>query len=92
MVSGLSDTTSPLGPLPASLAAIGMPGCELQVDPVIIDAVLATGSSASWTLNIPNDPLLLGQQVFSQCGALDIGANAAGLTTGNYGVALIGGK
>ncbi len=92
MVSGLSDTTSALGPLPVDLGLIGMPGCPLQVDPILIDAVLAIGTQATWVLNIPDDPTLLSQVIYSQCGALDIGANAAGLTTGNYGAAVIGGK
>ena len=92
MVSGLSDTVSGIGPLPIDLGVIGMPGCPLQVDPLIIDAVLAFGTSATWTLNIPNSAALLAQQFFSQCAALDVGANAAGLTTGNYGASRIGGK
>jgi len=92
MINGLSDTNSVLGPLPASLAALGMPGCTLQVDPLIVDAVFASGTSATWTLSIPNDPTLLTQQFFSQCGALDVGVNAAGLTVGNYCSATIGGK
>lgn len=92
MISGLSDTISALGPLPASLAAIGMPGCTLRVDPLIIDAVFATGTNATWVLNMPNDPVLLTQQFFSQCGALDIGVNAANLTVGNYCLSTIGGK
>ena len=76
----------------APLAALGMPGCMLQVDALIIDAVFATGTSATWTLNIPVDPTLLTQQFFSQCGAFDIGVNAANLTVGNYCAATIGGK
>lgn len=92
MISGLSNTSSALGPLPASLAVIGMPGCMLQVDPLIIDAVFATGTTATWGLNMPNDPVLLTQQFFSQCGALDIGVNAANFTTGNYCLSTIGGK
>ncbi|MFT4513363.1 MAG: hypothetical protein ACI89X_000568 [Planctomycetota bacterium] len=92
MISGLSDTNSSIGPLPVSLAIIGMPGCLLSVDPVIIDAVFATGTTATWVLNMPNDPALLGQQFFSQCGALDIGINAAGIIVGNYGLSTIGGK
>tara|TARA_R110002094_G_scaffold136255_5_gene127970 strand:+ start:267 stop:1589 length:1323 start_codon:yes stop_codon:yes gene_type:complete len=92
MISGLSDSTSALGPLPASLAAIGMPGCQLLVDPVIIDAVFAVGTTATWGLNMPNDPILLAQQFYSQCGALDVGVNAASLTVGNYCLSTIGGK
>lgn len=92
MISGLSDTTSSLGPLPAPLAAIGMPGCTLQVDPVLIDAFLAIGNTATWALAIPNTATLLGAQIFSQGAALDLGANALGLITANHGVAVLGGK
>ena len=92
MLTGLNDTTSALGPLPASLAILGMPGCPLQVDALIADAVLATGTTATWSINLPNTPALLAQELFSQCGALDIGANAANLTVGNYGAARLGGK
>ncbi len=92
MVSGLSDTTSGLGPLPASLAAIGMPGCTLQVDPVLIDAFLAIGSTATWSLAIQNTATLLGAQFFSQGAALDVGANALGLITANHAAIVIGGK
>jgi hypothetical protein len=92
MVSGLSDTTSSLGPLPLPLAALGMPGCLLQVDPVILDAFLAVGQTATWSLAIPNVPSLLGQQFFSQGAALDPGANAFGLVVSNHGAALLGGK
>jgi hypothetical protein len=92
MISGLSDTVSTLGPLPLPLAAIGMPGCLLQVDPVLIDAFLAIGNTATWSLAIPNVATLLGQQIFSQGGALDIGANPLGLIVADHGTLTLGGK
>lgn len=92
MVYGLSDTTSGLGPLPAPLAAIGMPGCTLQVDPVLIDAFLALGNTATWSLAIPNVATLLGAQIFCQGAALDVGANALGLITADHGAMVLGGK
>jgi hypothetical protein len=92
MAYGLSNTTSGLGALPAPLAAIGMPGCSLQVDPVILDAFLASGSTATWNRPIPNDPLLLGQTLYCQGAALDPGANAASLIVANHAALRLGGR
>jgi hypothetical protein len=92
MVVGLSDTMSGVTPLPIPLAAIGMPGCTLQVDPVVIDAFFAAGNSATWAFAIPNAATLLGIQFFAQGGAVDIGANPANLILANHGTATIGGK
>jgi len=93
MLYGLSDTSSATwGPLPTSLAAAGLPGCTLYVDPVLIDVFLATGTVATWSRTIPNDPLLLGGQIYFQGAALDPGANAFGAVVANYGVMTIGGK
>jgi hypothetical protein len=92
MAYGLSNTTSGLGPLPASLAPIGMVGCTLQVDPVLIDAFLASGATATWNRPIPNDPLLLGQTIYCQGAAFDTGANAANLIVSNHAALRIGGK
>lgn len=92
MVLGLSDTVSALGPLPAPLDAIGMTGCLLQVDLLILDVVLATGSNGLWTLPIPNNPVLAATEFFAQGGALDLPANTFGITVGNYGHAVLGAK
>lgn len=92
MVVGLSDTMSGSTPLPIPLALIGMPGCTLQVDPLIIDAFFAIGNTATWTFAVPGTASLLGVQVFAQGGAIDIGANPANLILANHGTATIGGK
>jgi hypothetical protein len=92
MLYGLSDTVSSLGPLPLPLAAVGMPGCSLQVDPVLIDAFLAFGQTATWALPIPNAAALLGVQIYCQGAALDAGANALGIIVANHGAMLLGGK
>ncbi len=91
MLWGLSDTQSGLGPLPLPLGVIGMPGCDLQVDPVLIDAFLAVGNTATWTLPIPNDPLLLGLTIFCQGAAFDAAANTFGLVLANHGAMTLGG-
>lgn len=92
MIYGLSDTTSSLGPLPASLATLGMPGCTLQVDPALIDAFLAVGNTARWSRPIPDVPVLLGGQIFCQGAALDPAANPFGLIVANHGTMVLGGK
>ena len=92
MIYGLSDATSPLGPLPAPLTALGMPGCTLQVDPVLIDAFLGIGNTATWSVAIPNTATALGVTIYCQGAALDVGANALGLITADHGAMLLGGK
>ncbi len=92
MAYGLSDTFSGLGVLPASLAPIGMPGCMLQVDPVILDAFLANGTTATWARPIPNSASLLAQTIYCQGAALAPGANAAALVVSDHAALSIGGK
>lgn len=93
MLYGLSDTVSPsFGPLPTSLAPLGLPGCDLQVDPALIDLFVATGTVATWSRPLPNTPPLLGGKIYCQGAALDPGANAFGAVVANYGVMTIGGK
>ncbi|HZN41255.1 MAG TPA: kelch repeat-containing protein [Planctomycetota bacterium] len=92
MIVGLSDTMSGSTPLPIPLALIGMPGCTLQVDPVVIDAFFAIGDTATWAFPVPAATSLLGVQVFAQGGAIDIGANPANLILANHGTATLGGK
>jgi hypothetical protein len=92
MAYGLSDTASGVIPLPASLAAIGMPGCTLQVDPVIVDAFLAVSTTATWARPIPNSAALLGHTIYCQGAALAPGANAADLIVSDHAALLLGGK
>ena len=92
MAYGLSDTASALGPLPASLAGVGMPGCTLQVDPVIIDAFLASGTTGTWSRPLPNTAGLLGQTIYCQGAALAPGANALELIVSNHAALFLGGK
>ena len=92
MAYGLSDTASGPSPLPASLAGIGMPGCALQVDPVILDAFLASGTTATWARPIPNSAGLLGQTIYCQGAALAPGANAAELIVSDHAALFLGGK
>lgn len=91
MAYGLSNTTSGLGPLPLPLAFFGMPGCELQVDPAVLDAFLAPTGFGLWQRPIPNAAALLGGVIYAQGFAADA-VNAAGLIATNHIAMTLGGK
>jgi len=72
------------------LTAVGMPGCQLGVDMIIMDTVAQSGGGGQWSLPIPNVPLFLGVSVWHQAVGLDPGANSVGLITSNTGQATVG--
>jgi hypothetical protein len=88
---GLSNTLfGGVVPLPFSLAAIGMPGCDLLVDPLVSAVLFDAGTSATWSLPIPSTQSLFGQQFFSQAFPFDPAANAFGFTASNGTTATLG--
>ncbi|MCU0862921.1 MAG: hypothetical protein MUC36_03935 [Planctomycetes bacterium] len=66
MLTGTSQLNLPL-PLPEFV-----PGCTALATPDLVDFVPTVGSSASWSLAIPNNPTFAGIQLFNQ--ALEFGA------------------
>lgn len=72
-------------PLPASLAAIGMPGCDLlqSADLFGLSTTPLTATSVSFALAVPNLPLLLGTSLYLQAYALAPGQNPLQLTASN---------
>lgn len=82
-VLGYSNTSSPVGPLPASLAAIGMPGCDLLVSNDVIVGGTQAGGQAMLPLAVPLAPTLVGTSVYAQALSLDLAANALGFTASN---------
>lgn len=82
---GLSRTSLGGLPLPMSLAAVGMPGCDLLQDLVVFGIVATpTGpSSARFALTLPADLSIVGQHVYEQAWTPWPGANSAGLVTSN---------
>lgn len=69
--------------LPLDLGGLGMPGCQLLTDLASVQLVAAAGGSATWSLAVPNQSVLLGTQVLAQGFPLAAAANAAGvLATG----------
>ncbi len=78
-------------PYPIDLSAVGATSCSLYNDPL---TTLTTGTdpagAARASLAIPVDTSLVGLQVYFQWLCIDPPANAAGLTTSNGGVAIVG--
>jgi hypothetical protein len=88
---GLSNTmTSSSLPLPFPLDPIGMPGCQLLADPLILSMVVGSGTSASWSWVLPSTPDVFGFAFFNQAFSLDPAANPFGFTVSNGGAGFIG--
>jgi len=89
LASGLSDTSWSGGALPSPLP--GAPGCDLLVDPIVLEAHVTDGAGAtSGSITVPNSAGLVGLFVFHQWVALDAAANTIGLVTSNAGRARVG--
>jgi hypothetical protein len=84
-------TNSALPVFPLDLAPFGAPGCVLYIDQVVsVPMVTTANGTSSLPLTIPNDPALVGLKLYFQWANLDTAANALGVTTSNYGRALLG--
>lgn len=90
MVIGFSNTISAFGPLPFDLALIGAPGCRLRVSLDATDTVVGVGTSASWSLPIPNSLPLLGALLYNQTAVLDPLANAFGFVMSDASAMVLG--
>ncbi len=78
MITGVSNVASTLGPLPIDLTPVGMPGCMLRVSLDLTDALFTFGTTASWSLGIPNQGTLLGLRFYQQAFVFDPPLNAFG--------------
>lgn len=66
------------------LTFLGMPGCQLNVMPILVTlAFPISGSSASTPVLIPNDPSLTGAELGVTAATISPGANAAGILSAN---------
>ncbi len=84
---GFVSFTEAMPPMP--LGSIGMPGCSSFLAGQIASFALpVSGTTASWTLPIPNDPTFIGLTILTQGFVLDPGANPMGaiVTNGVKGV------
>ena len=74
--------TSDPGVLDLSLFGLGQPGCQLRSELDVINAYVTTGNSNSYSLVLPNNPVLVGFQVFTQSAVLTLPNLALTKTTG----------
>lgn len=65
------------------LDVIGMPGCTAWASADVLLAGPATGGIATWTVQLPANPALVGVRLYAQGLSLDLGWNAAGLVSSN---------
>jgi hypothetical protein len=80
------DGTSAIGllgfaSLDLPLDTLGMTGCRLLVDPTITVNTVATNGEARMSIDLPDDPVFLGE-LYVQWAWLQPGANRAGVVTG----------
>lgn len=85
-----SRTTSVFGPLPIDLTGFGLAGCSLRVSPDSLVFLVGGSNTATINLAIPGSGTLLGTVFFTQGGALDPAANAAGLVTTDAAGGVVG--
>ncbi|MFT4841924.1 MAG: hypothetical protein ACI8UD_003517 [Planctomycetota bacterium] len=88
MVFGLSDTMWSSVPLPlaVSIALPAAPSCMLQVSVDFLQTLTPVGSTASFSLPIPNNPALIGFVLFTQGAQLE----ATGFSVTEKGIATVG--
>ena len=65
--------------LPLALDGYGMPGCSLWTDLAATQVLVTAGGTASWSVAVPNQPGLLGTQLYAQGFPLVAAANPAGV-------------
>jgi hypothetical protein len=87
-VAAFGFTSAP--PFPFDLSPFGFTGCRAYVDPAVLLTTLSDASGAATiSIPIPNASIFVGYLLYHQWIAFDTGA-AGGLTTSNYGRALVG--
>jgi len=90
---GLSDSWWAGVPLPFDLSPIGMTGCSLLVSPdVTITQQTDASGIARLRVFVPNQPSMLGAEVFTQAFVADALANRFAATTSNAVALQIGGR
>jgi hypothetical protein len=90
VITGFSNTSSVLGPLPLDLTNLGMPGCSLRTSAESTLLVLGGGNRAGMELLLPFAGSLIGLRFFQQAAVLDAPANAAGIVASDAIEAIVG--
>lgn len=91
-ILGLSRTAWGAVPLPAGLAAVGMPGCTALVSVDYIAPLVNNLGSAQWTIRLPNAAALVGMDFYVQGLVVDPQANAFGAVLSNAADCVIGAR
>jgi hypothetical protein len=78
--------------LPLDLGLIGMPGCTLYANPLLVFPLQNTAGRATWSASIPYDTSYAGVSLFAQAGVTSPGANALGVVLSNAGELKLGEK
>ena len=90
LLTGFSKTASVFGPLPLSTTPYGAPGCFARVSTDASRFLFGASNSAVWTFNIPNDPGVVGLNMYNQALVLDPGFNALGAVLSDAAGMMIG--
>ncbi|MCC7066580.1 MAG: hypothetical protein IT456_27550, partial [Planctomycetes bacterium] len=90
LLTGFSNTASVFGPLPLSTTPYGAPGCFARVSTDASRFLFGASNSAVWTFNIPNDPGVVGLNMYNQALVLDPGFNALGAVLSDAAGMMIG--
>lgn len=75
---------------PVDLAIIGMPGCSLHHNAVVLNTLIGAANSATLNFPVPNNGVLIGMQIYTQAASLDLGVNALGFALSDAAVMLVG--
>ncbi|MEO6597455.1 MAG: hypothetical protein ABIP94_22150 [Planctomycetota bacterium] len=86
----MSNVQSGSLPLPIDLTPLGLTGCQLFAEALLLDALLATGTTATWSIALPAGTNLLGIQFFYQGAVIDVAAKVGGFVLSNAGAAMTG--
>ena len=90
VLTGLSRTSSVLGPLPLDGTPYGAPGCFLRVRPDTTVLYLGAANQVTFDLAIPAGTGLVGLRLFHQALVPDASANAAGAVVSDAAEATVG--
>jgi hypothetical protein len=89
---GASDAVWNGTALPFDLGPLGMPGCQLLVDPEVVLPLAVAAGTGTFRLPVVPDPGLLGLSLYAQALAIDPLANLFGATVSNGLALTLGGR
>lgn len=90
MVTGVTNRTWAFGNLPALLTSFGMPNCRVYTSSDLFQVLPVTAGTATWSWQVPVNPVLVGTHLYQQGIGLEPGWNAAGMIVSNAGDGVIG--